>query len=360
MTGQQRVALVSGFWGQNIGNAFFNVGGKWILEQVFPHATVNFIQDQPGYRTFHDQSKGNPRNDVVLLRFLDVDWLVLQGPLFTVHFRALWEPTFRALVARGTKILLLGAALFRYTPDEIEQTKRFLREYPPSILSTRDVDTFEALKDSCKWSYCGLDSAFFAPKAYQPFPLAIDPYITVNFDRFPEPDFRIDGDLPNGAASQHRFQALGHEWNSYSPRWMERLSHAGKWQAYIGALFDFRRLPDTIAGYRVIRPEHRYNPHVTWKVYKRPGAVASDEPFTYFTVYAHTALTLSDRVHACAISLAYGKPAMLFNPSPRARLFERFGLGRIRQEPVSLPTEQLEVERGAQLAFLQEAVQALT
>ena len=78
-----RIALVSGFWGQNIGNAFFNIGGKWILEQAFPDARVDFIQDQPGYRTFHRQSKGNPRNDVGLLSRLKADAIVLQGPLLT-------------------------------------------------------------------------------------------------------------------------------------------------------------------------------------------------------------------------------------------------------------------------------------
>jgi len=44
-----RVALVSGGWGQNIGNAFFNIGGKRILEEVFAKHRVEFIQDQPGY-----------------------------------------------------------------------------------------------------------------------------------------------------------------------------------------------------------------------------------------------------------------------------------------------------------------------
>ncbi len=52
-----RVALVSGHWGQNIGNAFFNMGGKWILESLFGPGEVAFIQDQPGYRTFHDPQK---------------------------------------------------------------------------------------------------------------------------------------------------------------------------------------------------------------------------------------------------------------------------------------------------------------
>lgn len=52
MKGDKKVALVSGFWGQNIGNAFINIGGKRMLEDVFPEHRVEFVQDQPGYRIF--------------------------------------------------------------------------------------------------------------------------------------------------------------------------------------------------------------------------------------------------------------------------------------------------------------------
>jgi hypothetical protein len=135
-----------------------------------------------------------------------------------------------------------------------------------------------------------------------------------------------------------------------------RFSRAGKAWAYIGALLDRRRLPSEIAGYTVVRPEHRFNPHITWKIYRQPNAVASDEPFTYFTVYAGSSLTLSDRVHACVATLAYGKPAMLFTPSPRARLFERLGLGTIREKPVTLNLDYLERERQAELQFLKQTV----
>ena len=37
-------ALVAGFWGQNIGNAFFNLGGRHLLESA--GVQVHLIQDQ--------------------------------------------------------------------------------------------------------------------------------------------------------------------------------------------------------------------------------------------------------------------------------------------------------------------------
>jgi hypothetical protein len=354
-----RIALVSGFWGQNIGNAFFNIGGKWILQEVFPEHDVDFIQDQPGLRTFHKQSTGNPKNDIGLLQYLKVDYIVLQGPMLTASFRALWERTFAALTRRGTRIILLGAAMFKYTDEEVEVNRHFLREYPPFLMSTRDHYTYQAFKDTCPHVYSGIDSAFFCPKVYTPFELALKPYVTINFDRFPEPDFTVSARSLEGTFDK-QIQALGCHWGMRIPRLQMRFSLKGKAWAYIGALFDRRRLPAEIAGYTVVRPEHRFNPHVTWKIYRQPNAVASDEPFTYFTVYAGTSLTLADRVHACVATLAYGKPAMLFTPSPRARLFERLGLGAIRERPVRLDPERLEEERQSELHFLKAAVASET
>jgi hypothetical protein len=352
-----RVALVSGFWGQNIGNAFFNIGGKWILQQVFPDHDVDFIQDQPGLRTFHNQSTGNPKNDIELLRLLDVEYIVLQGPMLTVNFRPLWERTIAALMRRGTRVILLGAALFKHNDAEIEANQRFLREYPPFLMSTRDHYTYEAFKDVCPRIYSGIDSAFFAPKVYQPFQLTLRPYITVNFDRYPEPNIVVGS---RGKALEgkydYSFEALQYAWGLHQPSLQMRFSLRGKAWAYIGAFLDRRRMPPEIGGYTVVRPEHRFNPHMTWKIYRQPNAVASDEPFTYFTVYGGTSLTLSDRVHACVATLAYGKPAMLFTPSPRARLFERLGLHTLRERPLSLDPDYLEQERQAEIDFLKSAV----
>jgi hypothetical protein len=356
-----RIALVSGFWGQNIGNAFFNIGGKWILQQVFPDHDVDFIQDQPGLRTFHKQSSGNPKNDIELLRFLNVEYIVLQGPMLTVNFRALWERTFAALMQRGTRVILLGAALFKHNEAEVEANQGFLREYPPFLVSTRDHYTYEAFKDVCPRIYSGIDSAFFVPKVYNPFELTLKPYVTVNFDRYPEPNIVIAprGRELNGKFN-YSFDALNYTWGLRQPSMQMRFSLRGKAWAYIGALLDRRRMPSQIGDYTVVRPEHRFNPHMTWKIYRQPNAVASDEPFTYFTVYAGTALTLSDRVHACVATLAYGKPAMLFTPSPRARLFERLGLNDLRERPVTLDPDYLECERQAELNFLKSAVSSET
>lgn len=349
------VALVSGFWGQNIGNAFFNIGGKWILDQIFGAGRAAFIQDQPGYRTFHDAAKGNPANDIEYLQYLDVDYIVLQGPVLTQHVAKLWAPTLKSLQARGTKLILLGAAFFKFHEAELQGAKRFIEEFKPALISTRDSRTYEVLKS---WGlglpvYDGIDSAFFAPKAYTPFKTTGIDYYAFNFDRYPEPSIAVDTPPETFDAT---FEADGATWYLSTPTLTSKLAHRSKVQAYLGHALDRRKLPSQINGRTIIRPEHRFNPHMTYKIYQHPNAIASDEPWTYFTTYANAQLTLADRVHACVATLAYGNRAMLFTPSPRSALFERVGCEAIRHRPVQLDLDWLENQRLQEVDWLRANV----
>ena len=357
----RKIAVVSGFWGTNIGNAFFNVGGKYIAKQMFPGESVEWIQDQPGYWTFWDQNKGNQPNDLVLLKYLECDAIVIQGPLFTTTFQNLWVETFEALKARGTKLIFLSAAMFRFTSEEREVNLRFLEKIQPDVICTRDRPSYEAFKDAAPHTYAGIDSAFFCPRAYDPFNLNLDPYIAVNYDRFPEPDIALaaSGTQLADGKFDRVFEGLDATWGlSYPKRQME-LAHGGKKRSYLGALLDRRKLPATIGKYTVVRPEHRFNPHINWKIYQQPNAVCSDEPFTYLTVYAGSSLTITDRVHACVATLAYGNPAILYKHSPRGQLFDRLGLGDVGERVRSLDPELLGKEQDDELNFLTTAAKSL-
>ena len=57
-------------------------------------------------------------------------------------------------------------------------------------------------------------------------------------------------------------------------------------------------------------------------------------PYGYINIYANSKLTLSDRVHACAVTMAFGHPAMLFAKTNRVGLLERVGAGGISLHPV--------------------------
>lgn len=340
-----RIGLVSGFWGQNIGNAFFNIGGKACLEAA--GHDVRFIQDQPAYWTFRNEKRGNFTRAWSLIDKLDVDCVVLQGPVLTKNFANIWLPTLRTLQQRGVAWGVLSGAMRKYSDTELDVFASVVAECPPLFFSTRDDVTAERIAPFVPDVRSGIDSAFFLPDAFEPIPLDTAPYCTFNFDHYPEPDLVPDPGGPIGIGDQ-RFSP------TYPGR-IESLADRSKAHAYLAAALDRREHPTTIAGHEIVRPEHRTNPHLPFKIYLRPNAVASDEPWTYLTLYANSELTLTDRVHACVATLTYGGSAMLHNPATRrSALFDRVGASGIEKQPVSLDPELVPRERASLLSYLRE------
>ncbi len=351
---RKKAALVSGYWSTNIGNAFFNIGGKYILEQVFGQGNVQYVQDQPGYWTFNRQTRGNPDNAFDLLANLDVDYLVLQGPMFTRGFRGLWTDTFAQLRRRGVRVILLSCAMHHHDEREIEANRQFLAEFPPFILSSRDQSSYDTFRSFARHAYSGIDSAFFVNDAFSPHRMRDRNMVAIGFDRLPEPEFKLD----DGSAADGRFEFDGDRWQYSFPPRLKWMTSRGKVSAYMAHYLDRRRLADRFGSRPVVRPEHRYNPYVGWKIYKRRNSVVSDEPYTYLSLYANVALTISDRVHACVATLAYGNPAMMLSPSPRSELFDRMGLTACRQGPMFVDMDRLAEEKAALIDFLKRAVEA--
>jgi len=119
--------LVYGYWGQNIGNAFFNIGGKWLLEQLLGANNVFLIADHPAYRTFYPQLRGNPRKALNLLEYVDTEYLVAQGPLFSSSFPSIWGPTLERLIRRGIQVIFIGSALIALSLFRKHMSPRPLR-----------------------------------------------------------------------------------------------------------------------------------------------------------------------------------------------------------------------------------------
>lgn len=325
------VLLVSGFWGQNIGNAFFNLGGLHFLKQIFPENHVKYTQDQPAYWTSNRKRKLH-KNGFDMIGSLNAKYIVLQGPVFSLALEPAWIDSMEKLAARGVRPIFLSSALFRHTEEELDAAKRFLERFPPAALSTRDTQTYEALAPYVDHAYDGICSAWFLPDAYTPPQMDTDAFVAVNFDRWPEP--RIE--FVDSTFSQSPESCLKHivdnKVSLTTPDFLKYFSDKGKAWAYLGHALDRRKLPSTLGALQLLRTEHRTNPYFSWKVNQRSGAIAADEPFTYLTIYSNAQATYTDRVHACLAALAYGKPARLFTPSPRSRLFQRVGLDNIATE----------------------------
>lgn len=341
----KKVAYVGGYWSPNIGNGFFNMGADYVLKQVFGEENVSIVFDQPAYITFHDRRKGNPKKAFEHIKYLDVDYIVLLGPVISRAFLAIWKDTLIELNKRNVKYMILSAGMMKYTREDLDKCKEFFKEYPPYVLTTRDSITYNEFKDYATHSYDGVCFAFFLPEAYRPIKLNINQKIlTLNFDKIFEPKI-----LFNYQKEESNFSFDGKDWllkfNKFVKKIGGKTDRLSDMFVYFMSLFPGRKKERYIDDYFVIRTDHRFTPMLMNKVYRHLNSFAGDLPHTYLDIYANSFITLSDRVHACAATLAFGNYAMFFSKTNRSALLDRVGARNISKEPVKIDLEYLKNEK---------------
>ena len=350
------IAHILGGWSVNIGNAFFQLAGYQVLREVFPDDEIHLIPEQPGYPSYWNRRGGNPVNYFDYVNQLKPDYLVLMGPVFRREMFSIWGESLEKLVSSGTRLVLLGVGAMTYAESDIQLYRSFLSRYRPALMVTRDTDTFNMLGDLAERSYDGIDFAFFLSD-YYPL-LAMDGLantIALNFDKLPEPRISINSEqVPDST----NFEFAGDRWRVEFPRFRQWLARSSRYGMFLeGVLFGGNDVAK-IGDHDVVRLDHRPHPLVRAKTYRSPRTLVNDTPYPYLEVYGNAALTLTDRVHAAAVALQYGKPAMLFSSSPRVRMFNRLGLEEIVNRPVWLEKEYLDEEKAKVNAFLKHYAEA--
>ena len=346
------IAHILGGWSVNIGNAFFQLAGYQVLREVFPDDEIHLIPEQPGYPSYWNRRGGNPTHYFDYVNQLKPDYLVLMGPVFRREMFSIWGDALEKLMNSGTRLILLGVGAMTYSEADIRLYRGFLSRYLPTLMVTRDTDTFNLLGDLSVESLDGIDFAFFLADYYPVHKIdSLANVVALNFDKIPEPSISINN---NSSTEVSSFDFAGDRWQVNFPRvrqWLARSSRYG--MLLEGILFGGIR-EEKIGNYDVVRLDHRPHPLMRAKTYRSPRMLVNDTPYPYLQVYGNAALTLTDRVHAAVAALQYGKPAMLFSSSPRVRLLDRLGLKEIVTQPVWLDKELLEEEKRKISEFLKK------
>lgn len=351
--------IAAGGWSGNIGNSFFNIGTQHALRTAVPGARVEFMSDQAAYwRMTPIGYRREPRNSLRYLDHIRPDYIVLQGSVLTEQFPRVWARSLRALRRAGTRLLLIGVGFFHYGDREVSLCRRLLAECRPYVFVSRDRQTYESLHDLAHHSHDGIDGAFFLPDVFEPIPTDLPPYVVVNFDKGPEPTISVsrgdDHGLPHRRGHVVEFDFRGCRWTVGFPGTRHRLSQSlgGAFNYLMGPLGLAATSQEWAGDMAVVRTDHQINPIVIGKVFRGPNALAGDIPHSYLNLYAQATLALSDRIHAVAVTLAYGNAAMLFSDSGRALILDRVGASGVTDRPVTLNLDRLEREKQAQLDFL--------
>lgn len=348
--GPKTATLAYGLWGQNIGNAFFQLGGSALLRRALGDGNVSFLQDMPAYWTLNRKSRGNPEHWWNITSRTASDYVVFQGPSFDANCREALEVTLGELTRRGVEPVFLGVGMMHYTDEEVAIAKDLIDRHGIRTVVTRDHLTFAALDGRA--SYSGIDSAFFLPWAVPAPQLVTRPYVALNFERIVEPVDAIESIVTGGElAVSSAPPAVG-----AARRWADSAGRRSQAAAYAVHRLWPAQHRATYGPFEAVRLVHRTNPAHMAKIYRDVNVVASDEPYSYIATYAGAEVTFTDRVHACVATLAYGKPAMMWFSTPRNALLERVGIEFPMRRPVSIDGVMLEAERCNELEHLRNAL----
>ncbi|MFP4141596.1 MAG: polysaccharide pyruvyl transferase family protein [Phycisphaerae bacterium] len=344
------VAVLTGYWSTNVGNAFFQLGAQWALQQVLPKANVFLIGDEPGYWCVR---RGNPDNALDYAAHLDIDAIALLGPFVRPEAPKIVGNLLRSVREKGIKLIILAAGMMQYDKATIQLARDLLADIRPVVFTSRDTETYESIGDLAENAYDGIDVATFVSDLFQPVPTDLPDYVTLNFDQIPEPTF------VRGSAKGTAFEWEDETWAAVHPRLRTELSYKSRAFPFLEAFLPRRQGPTKLGPYAIVRTDHRYNPFLPRRSYHDPNTYVGDIPHSYLNIYANTACTFSNRVHACVATTAYGNPAMLFTRSPRAYLLKRLGLNTIKDKPTSMDMDFLREEKQGMLAWLREKLAPL-
>ena len=349
----KKVAFIGGFWAPNIGNAFFNLGAEYVLKQVFGKDNVTMVFDQPAYITQWNRNKGNPPWAIDYWSHLNVDYVVLLGPVITRAFLNIWKPTLDCLKERGIKYMILSAGMMKYDENVIQEVKKYFIINPPFVMTTRDRDTYDEFKDCIEQIYDGICFSFFVPDCYKPISTDLRPVMAVNFDKIDEPQIFIDEPQKKGNVEfDFEGQHIGMKFGGVISKIGLKTDRFTDALVYMMSLLPREKRPTKIGKYTIIRTDHRFSPMFMRKVYRYDNSFCADIPHTYANIYAESELTLSDRVHACALTLAYGNAAYLFAKTGRSALLKRVGAEGIEDHPVRIDLEYLKEEKRRMVEWL--------
>ena len=349
-----KIAYCTGFWCTNVGNAFFSLGVEYVLKQIVGEKNVTIVSDYQTYTTGYGKRLFPDKNQLEYLTKLEVDFIVLAGPVISKYFLKLWKDILIALEKRGIRYMILSAGMMKMTEDSLAECQLFFRDHPPYVLCSRDRKTYDIFGKYADHAYDGVCFSFFAPEYYAPSGIH-EKYLTLNFDKISEPKIWAD---ENNSDDSFEFDG-----RAFHVKHTGLLSNVARKTdsftdalIYVTSFFPQAKRDDRIGDYTVYRTDHRFHPHFRKKIFGRPNSFCADLPYGYLNLYANSALTLSDRVHSCAVTMAYGHSAMLFSVTNRVGLLERVGAGDISERPAALDMERLKVEKQRMVDWLRTVI----
>lgn len=292
----------------NIGDGFYQSTLLKILSRLCPHAKIIPI-DGPTQRCFKlSNSSILYKNVFDIRKYFSADLWVFSGPILGAGFTERYAPIIEKITKSGGKYMLLSVAA-PHICNHWTEIKKILYKYPPIAFSSRSQFAYERYGNTVDDSYNGVCTAFFSSLVFDTPISNIEKNIACSIYSRLEPtiNFKIKNE--------------NIEYDSVCIKEKKTIF----WR-YLRHSEWVYTLPKQINGYRIIRPVHDLSYKFSHLNFGKPNSFISYDPYAYFSLYSKVDLTVSDRVHACVVTLSYGNPAVLVGQWDRADLFSRMNI----------------------------------
>lgn len=319
-----KIIVENSTW-NNVGDGWYQTALYFLLKNNFPQHDI-MMGDGPIRRSFRLYKKKQMSNSLNLMEYERADLHVLSGPILPSVIRD-YATMITDIKRKGEKYCMISVSGTNLNRDKQDEIGTFLKENPPMFVSTRDEETYNWLKEYVPNIYNGICTAFLVGKV---IPLAEiklpKPFFISSFYTELEPLYSLKEDSKTCSIEnievKHRRTILHLPY-----RITRHFNYLLSQQKEIG---------ETL----IVRTIQNLNTKFNHINFATPNSFISFNPVNYLSLVKASEFTISDRVHACAVSLSLGHPVRFLFNTPRAGIFDRMGFDYKSNNGIMYPNQE--------------------
>tara|TARA_B110000902_G_scaffold263393_1_gene342354 strand:- start:559 stop:1578 length:1020 start_codon:yes stop_codon:yes gene_type:complete len=331
-----KIIVENSTW-NNLGDGFYQFSLTELFKKTFPKADIYFGEG-PVQRGFHP-NKRQLSNALLVNEYQKADLHVFSGPILMALTKSEYKNTIKNIITSGSKYALISVSCSGLSGKLLDETRDFLKKYPPTIFSSRDPESYEKFKDYVPSAYNGICTAFLVDELLQVDALEMDDkYIISSFYRNPEPLF-------DSKVSEPEIEDIILKKNNSI---IDLLPHKINRHLQI-----YKNIQSHVGSFKIVRTVQQVSNKSNNFNFKAPNSFITYNPLNFLSAFKGTEFTISERVHACATTLAFGKPAQLLIDNPRNGIFERFGFDWRSNNGIMKPDSNFNIKIKEEMVLLQ-------
>jgi hypothetical protein len=317
-----KILVENSTW-NNIGDGFYQSTLYCLFKELYPEADV-FMGEGPFRRAFKPKKQRHFENAFKLMEYQKADLHVFSGPMIP-QLLSNYKSRIEKIIDEGDNYALISVSGAGVSEEERLVLGDFLKKNPPILFSSRDEETYIKFKEFVPNSYNGICTAFLV-NHYLPVDTIDKNFFISSFYTELEPEYFVKNNEELTVESV-------------------QVKHKNK---IFGIPFDYSRHLNFLRPQQlklqnslILRVHQDLSTHNKHIKFSHPNSFMSFNLLSYLTLYKSTKFTVSDRVHSCAVTLAYGKPAKFLYNTPRDGIFSRLGFDYKANNGIMYPNMEI-------------------